>query len=62
MRTHYAGCDKATESDPFDYWDEFTACGLQETESRLTDIVDQVTCKNCIKAIGKKHANQRVTF
>ena len=48
MKTHYGHCDRANESDNTDYWSA-TYCGLEYTESPITDKVSQVTCKNCLK-------------
>jgi len=50
MKTHYATVDRANESDNMDYWSN-TACGLEETESDLTDNPKYVTCKKCKKRL-----------
>jgi hypothetical protein len=47
-KTHYANCDRANESDNNDYWGT-TACGLEYTESPLSDRIEYVTCKKCLK-------------
>jgi hypothetical protein len=46
-KTHYASCDRANESDPEDYWGK-TLCGLEYTESPMSDRIEYVTCKNCL--------------
>ena len=53
MKTHYAQCDRANESDNNDYWGK-TSCGLQETESDLTENIKEVNCKNCLKVMYAK--------
>jgi hypothetical protein len=53
METHFASCDQATESDNTTYWYD-TACGLRDCESDMSDKVDDVTCKNCLKVLNKK--------
>lgn len=50
-KTHYSTCERANESDNTNYWSEFTACGLQETESPVTDDKSMVTCKKCLKTL-----------
>ena len=57
MKTHYATVDRANESDNYDYWSN-TLCGLEYTESPLTDKMKEVTCKKCLK-IHKK-ANELI--
>lgn len=52
MKTHFAYCDRANESDNTNYWG-ITACGLEYTESPVTDRKNEVTCKNCIKRIKR---------
>ncbi len=47
-RTHFASVDRANESDNNDYWSD-TACGLEYTESPLSDDWEEVTCKHCLK-------------
>lgn len=49
-KTHYAQCDKANESNPEDYWG-ITACGLEYTESPMSERIEHVTCKNCLKRV-----------
>lgn len=53
MKTHYAQCDRANESDNNEYWSN-TSCGLKETESDLTENIKEVTCKNCLKVMYTK--------
>lgn len=48
MKTHFATVERANESDNQDYWSE-TLCGLEYTESPLSDHIKDVTCKSCIK-------------
>ena len=52
-KTHYAICERANESDNTNYWSD-TACGLEYTESELTDNPKYVTCKKCLNRINKK--------
>jgi len=52
MKTHYGTCDRANESDNQDYWSD-TFCGLEYTESPMTDRIEFVTCKSCLKSIAK---------
>ena len=52
-KTHYATCERATESDNTTYWSEYTACGLQETEAPVSDDKQMVTCKRCLRALKK---------
>ena len=56
MKTHYAQCDRANESDNQDYWSS-TACGLEYTESDMSENEKYVNCKNCIKVINKRKKN-----
>lgn len=49
MKTHYAECDRGNESNPHDEWFE-TLCGLEYTESPVSDDIKVVDCKKCIKA------------
>jgi len=55
MKTHFAQCDKANESDTQDYWSN-TICGLEYTESPLSENIKNVTCKKCLKKF--KRLNQ----
>jgi hypothetical protein len=57
MKTHFAHCDRANKSDNNNYWG-ITACGLEYTESHLTDRKNEVTCKNCLKRIKRKEATE----
>ncbi len=47
MKIHYAPLDRANESDNNDYWGS-TACGLEITESPLTNKWGEVNCKKCL--------------
>lgn len=54
MKTHYAGCDRANESDNMDHWGSLTACGLEVYEHDdldLTDRKEYTSCKNCLKVL-----------
>lgn len=48
MQTHFANVQRANESDNTDHWDT-TVCGLEYTESPLTDRWEYVSCKNCLR-------------
>lgn len=52
-KTHYATCDRANESDNTDYWSA-TFCGLEYTESPMSDRIEYVTCKKCLKRYEKQ--------
>lgn len=52
MKTHFAYVERATESDPMDYWSS-TICGIEYTEIPLTDSEKEVTCKRCLKRVEK---------
>lgn len=52
-KTHYATCDRANESDNQDYWSD-TYCGLEYTESPLSDRIEYVTCKKCLQRYAKQ--------
>ncbi len=54
-KVHYAQCEQPTESDNNTYWTK-TACGLEYTESPLTDMKEGVTCKKCKKVLEPKPA------
>ena len=58
MKTHYGYCERANESDNNDYWSE-TYCGLEETESPMTDRINEVTCKRCLKTIEKQKSHDK---
>ncbi len=49
VKIHFAEVDKANESDNNDYWGT-TLCGLEYTESPMTNKINEVTCKKCLKA------------
>ncbi len=51
-KTHYASVDRANESDNQDWWSN-TLCGLEYTESPLSDDITHVSCKKCIKSYPK---------
>lgn len=48
-KTHYAEVLYGTECNPSDDWG-YTACGLEYTESPLSNKWDNVDCKRCISA------------
>jgi hypothetical protein len=52
MKTHYAMVERGNESTPWDEWGS-TLCGLEYTESELSNDISKVTCKKCIKAYPK---------
>lgn len=52
MPTHFANVDRGNESYPHDEWGE-TACGLEYTDSDLSNNWEFVSCKNCLKARGR---------
>lgn len=47
MKTHYASVERGTESNPHDEW-SITACGMEYTESPLSNDIKYVTCKKCL--------------
>lgn len=49
MKTHYAIVERGNESTPHDEWGQ-TLCGLEYTESPLSNDITYVSCKKCIKA------------
>lgn len=51
-KTHFAFVEHGDESNPDDEWSA-TLCGLEYTESPLTNDKNRVTCKNCLKQIKK---------
>lgn len=51
-KIHYADVDYGNESNPYDEWSE-TICGLEYTESELSNKIEDVTCKKCIKSYQK---------
>jgi len=46
MKTHLADVTYGNESNPHDEWSS-TYCGLEYTESPLTNKIEFVTCKRC---------------
>lgn len=59
-QTHYGSCDRANESDNTSYWSD-TICGLKEAEVDMTDNIDHVTCKNCLRVFNKiRKPNRKV--
>jgi len=52
MKTHFATCDKANESDNNDYW-SVTLCGIENPESPISDKIVDVNCKKCLKRYQK---------
>lgn len=49
-KTHYAQVERANESDNQDYW-SVTFCGLEESESPMSDKKEEITCKKCLKKL-----------
>jgi len=60
-KTHYATVERANESDNNDYWSA-TLCGLEYTESPLSDKWIEVTCKHCLKKYIKQMDIQRLAL
>lgn len=52
-KTHYAEIEHATESFNHDYW-ESTLCGLREHEVDVSDRIEYVNCKKCLKIYNKR--------
>ena len=57
-KIHYATVDRANESDNHDYWSE-TLCGLEYTESPMSDKIREVTCRKCLKRYKKQSLTKR---
>lgn len=51
-KIHMAGFERGNESNPHDEW-YTTYCGMEYTDSDLTDVEEIVTCKNCLRVINK---------
>jgi hypothetical protein len=51
-KTHFAEITKANESNSFDE-EGTTLCGLEYTESPVTNKIEEVTCKKCLRAFPK---------
>jgi Fe-S oxidoreductase len=62
MKIHYGIVERANESDNNDYWSE-TLCGLSETESPMSNHINEVSCKKCINKYKKyeNHAKETNT-
>jgi len=56
-KTHYAELDPANESHNQSYWSD-TACGLKESESPMSNRIEEVSCKSCLKRINKALDNK----
>jgi hypothetical protein len=56
-KTHYATRDRANESNNHDEWHR-TFCGLEETESPLSDNILEVNCKKCLKQYNKQYMSK----
>ncbi len=52
MKTHFANVDRANESNTSDEWGT-TLCGLEYTESPLSDNIKEVNCQTCLKRYPK---------
>jgi hypothetical protein len=57
-KIHFAEVEKANESQNFDEW-AMTLCGLQYGEHIVTDKIQEVTCKKCLKAFPKYDAQMK---
>ncbi len=57
-KTHYAAVDRANESDNNDYWGR-TACGLDECESPMSNRIEEITCKRCLKRINQTNKTSK---
>jgi thiaminase len=53
MKTHYAHLYRGNESNPYDDWGS-TYCGLEYTESTLSNNINEVNCKTCVKRYNKE--------
>jgi hypothetical protein len=60
MKTHYATVERANESDNQDYWSN-TLCGLEYTESPISNHINEVSCKKCINRYKKYEERARKT-
>jgi hypothetical protein len=49
MKTHYATVERANENNTNDDWG-ITLCGLEYTESPLSNNIKDVSCKKCKRA------------
>lgn len=61
MKTHFASVELANESDNNDYWSG-TICGIEETESPLSDKWNEVSCKKCLKRKEQHELNMKVAM
>jgi hypothetical protein len=52
MKIHYATLTPGSPNDCDEYCD-YTLCGLENTESPMSNKVSEVTCKNCLKQIER---------
>lgn len=48
MKTHFAELESGNEGYPYDEWSQ-TVCGLEYTESPLTNNWNEVSCKRCLQ-------------
>jgi hypothetical protein len=55
-KTHYASYEAPHEGDNCEYWSD-AICG-QESEN-LTQYIEDVTCKNCLRLINKSKSNEQ---
>lgn len=58
-KTHFAEIERGNESNPYDEISS-TLCGLEETESPVTNKIEEVTCKKCLKSFPKY--NQQMNY
>jgi len=52
MKIHFAEVERGNESNPHDEWGS-TLCGLEYTQSPITNKINEVTCKKCLRAFPK---------
>lgn len=52
-KTHYAFVDLGNESQMHDDWSD-PICGVQGENGHLTDKIEFVTCKKCLKKLQSK--------
>ncbi len=60
MKTHYAEVERGNESNPNDEWG-VTLCGLEHTESPLSNNINHVGCKRCLKGYKKYKESMKAT-
>lgn len=53
VKTHYSTYNKENVNDKCDGWSP-TFCGLDDNETVITDRIENVTCKKCLKIYEKQ--------